>query len=217
MTSASAFWDTTNGQIKYKPEGKLINVEEANLDAMSRFILFVENKCIASLVNRNRDEFMILARYMLYSKTHSTLINKATSLSLRSDHNEVECEQKCSTSDVEKINLESAKFSYAHKVCRLTACYNCVKRTIWECQAYIQKRICQSFHKRRSRRLNDCDLKIELHYVGFLWFYWHFWNFNLILMGFNCLQLTFRPFYVIKNSAFISNRLNPTWRSRSHK
>ena len=39
MTSASAFWDTTNGQIKYKPEGKLINVEEANLDAMSRFLL----------------------------------------------------------------------------------------------------------------------------------------------------------------------------------
>ena len=32
------FWPT--GQIKYKPEGKLINVEEANLDAiaMSRFL-----------------------------------------------------------------------------------------------------------------------------------------------------------------------------------
>ena len=61
------FWPT--GQIKYKPEGKLINVEEANLDAiaMSRFLtcfssrsIFVENKCIESLVNRNRDELMML-------------------------------------------------------------------------------------------------------------------------------------------------------------
>ena len=97
---------------------------------------------------------MILAQYMLYSKTHSTLINKATSLSLRSDHNEVECEQKCLTSDVEKINLESAKFSYAHKVGQIFVII-VLEEQFGNAKPTCYKTICQSFHKRSSRHLND--------------------------------------------------------------
>ena len=104
--------------------------------------LLSENKCIASLVNRNRDEFMILARYMLYSKTHSTLINKA----LQSHHNEVECERKMLDIRCRKNQFGKCKI-FVCTLSRLTACYNCVKRTIWECQAY-RKEFAKVFTKK---------------------------------------------------------------------
>ena len=182
MTSASAFWDTTNGQIKYKPEGKLINVEEANLDAMSRFILFVENKCIASLVNRNRDEFMILARYMLYSKTHSTLINKA----FRSHHNEVECERKMLDIRCRKNQFGKCKI-FVCTISRLTACYNCVKRTIWECQAY-RKEFAKVFTKKTFQTIEWLWFENR---IALCWILMIFSDISEILMGFNCLQLNF--------------------------
>ena len=146
---------------------------------MSRFILFVEDKCIASLVNRNRDEFMILARYMLYSKTHSTLINKA----LQSHHNEVECERKMLDIRCRKNQFGKCKI-FVCTLSRLTACYNCVKRTIWECQAY-RKEFAKVFTK------DVPDDWMTVIWKSNCWILMIFSDISEILMGFNCLQLNF--------------------------
>ena len=149
---------------------------------MSRFILFVENKCIASLVNRNRDEFMILARYMLYSKTHSTLINKA----LRSHHNEVECERKMLDIRCRKNQFGKCKI-FVCTLSRLTACYNCVKRTIWECQAY-RKEFAKVFTKKTFQTIEWLWFENR---IALCWILMIFSDISEILMGFNCLQLNF--------------------------